>query len=79
MVLGISEDFTSTVEFDSQLSSIPSSGLYLNSGTHPIITVNNLLEFLPNINFNFSEWDSSTSYGVLQKQGTKRTLFHTIL
>ena len=74
MVLGISEDFTSTVEFDSQLSSIPSSGLYLNSGTHPIITVNNLLEFLPNINFNFSEWDSSTSYGVFTETRNKKDI-----
>ncbi len=74
MVLGISEDFTSTVEFDSQLSSIPSSGLYLNSGTHPIITVNNLLEFLPSINFNFSEWDSSTSYGVFTETRNKKDI-----
>lgn len=63
MVLGITEDFTSNVDLDSQLMSIPSSGLYINSGVHPSITVENLLAFLPKINFVFSDWDNSKTYG----------------
>lgn len=64
MILGISEDFSSTVDLDSQLKAIPSSGLYVNSGVHPSITVENLLDFLPKTQFNFDTWDSGTSYSV---------------
>jgi hypothetical protein len=72
MILGISEDFTSTVNFDSELSSIPSSGLYLNSGVHPSITIGNLLEFLPKIDFNFSQWKNTTTYGVFTETRNKK-------
>jgi len=74
MILGISEDFTSTVNFDSELSSIPSSGLHLNSGVHPSITVGNLLEFLPKINFTFSQWKNSTDYGVFTETRNKKDI-----
>lgn len=63
MVLGITEDFTSNIDLDSQLRSIPSSGLYVNSGVHPSITVENLLSFLPKIDFVFKSWNSATTYG----------------
>lgn len=62
MILGISEDFSSTVELDKELKEIPDSGLFLNSGVHPSITVQNLLEFLPNLSFVFTAWSSATSY-----------------
>ncbi len=64
MILGISEDFTSDVSLDSQLKAVPSSGLYLNSGVHPSITVSNLLDFLPNLNFTFSNWADNITYDV---------------
>ena len=64
MVLGFSEDFTSKVVLDSQLTSVPSSGLYVNSGVHPSITIGNLLDFLPKLNFEFSEWSESKTYNV---------------
>ena len=64
MILGISEDFTSKVVLDSQLKSIPSSGLYLNSGVHSSITLDNLLSFLPKLNFTFSAYDNQKTYGV---------------
>ena len=72
MILGISEDFTSTVNFDSEISSIPSSGLYLNSGVHPSITIGNLLKFLPKIDFNFSQWENTTTYGVFTETRNKK-------
>ena len=66
MILGISEDFSlkESIVLDSQLKGVPSSGLFLNAGVHPSITVGNLLHFLPKIVFNFTAWDGSTSYGV---------------
>lgn len=64
MVLGISQDFTSTVSLDSELTSLPSSGLYLNSGVHPSITVENILEFLPKTIFTFSAYDNAKAYEV---------------
>lgn len=64
MVLGISEDFTSDVVLDSQLKAVPDSGLYLNSGVHTSITVENLLSFLPSLSFTFSSWSDATTYGV---------------
>lgn len=62
MILGIAEDFTSNVGIDSQLKSIPSSGLFLNSGVHPSINLDNLLSFLPKSEFAFSNWDASKTY-----------------
>ena len=64
MVLGISEDFTSSVVLDTQLKSVPSSGLYLNSGVHPSINVDNLLASLPKLNFTFTAWDNTATYGI---------------
>lgn len=63
MVLGFSEDFTSDVVLDSQLKALPSSGLYLNSGVHPSINLENLLAFLPSLPFTFSEYDETVTYG----------------
>ena len=64
MILGISEDFTSDVVLDSDLKSVPTSGLYLNSGVHPSITTQNLLDFLPKTEFTFTTWSGATTYGV---------------
>lgn len=63
MILGFSEDFSSEVELDSQLKAIPSSGLYLNSGVHPSINLNNLLNFLPKLDFTFNSYDVNKTYG----------------
>ena len=62
MILGISEDFTTSTELDSELTAIPSSGLYLNSGTHPSITVENLLEFLSFFDPTLLVWSESNTY-----------------
>ena len=74
MVLGISEDLTSNVTLDSELASIPNSGIYLNSGVHPSITVENLLDFLPKTIFNFTAWSDTTNYGVFSVSRNKRDL-----
>lgn len=62
MILTIAEDFTSTFALDSELTSLPDSGMYLNSGVHPSITVDNLLSLLPKIDFTFSDYNSGTTY-----------------
>lgn len=64
MILGFSEDFTSNVVLDSDLVGVPSSGIYLNMGTHPSITIGNLLDFLPKLDFTFTAWNAGTTYGV---------------
>lgn len=64
MILGISEDWTRDITLDSALKSVPSSGLYVNKGVHPSITLDNLLSFLPNTVFTFLAWSSETTYEV---------------
>lgn len=63
MILTIAEDFTNTTVLDSELTSVPESGMYLNSGVHSSITVQNLLQFLPNIEFTFAAYNVATTYG----------------
>ena len=63
MILTIAEDLTSLVSLDTQLTAIPNSGMYLNSGVHPSITVNNLLSFLPNLDITFTAYDAGVTYG----------------
>jgi len=62
MILGISEDFSTDVVLDAELNEASSSGLNLNSGTHPSITVNNLLAFLPFYDITIAEWDVDKIY-----------------
>lgn len=62
MVLGISEDFSSDAVLDAELNEASSSGLNLNSGTHPSITVQNLLAFLPDFDITIAEWQDDKTY-----------------
>lgn len=62
MVLTFAEDFTSTVDLDSQLIGTPESGLYWNRGVHPILTAEGLLSYLPIISFTFPAWVAGTTY-----------------
>jgi hypothetical protein len=74
LILGVKEDFSSNVTLDSELKGVPTSGLYLNSGTHPSITPDNLLSFLPRIDFTLSAWDSGVSYGIYSVTHDKKDL-----
>lgn len=74
MILGVKEDFSSNVALDTQLKSIPSSGLFINSGVHPSITLENLLSFLPKVSFAIGSWNASTAYTVFTESGNKRDL-----
>jgi len=63
MILTIAESFSNTVSLDSELTGVPTSGLYLNSGVNTLINVENLLSLLPNIDFTFSDYVAGTTYG----------------
>lgn len=63
MILTISEDFTSSVSLDTELTGLPDGGMYLNSGVHPSITVDNLLSFLPNLSITPATYAAGTTYG----------------
>jgi hypothetical protein len=74
MVLGISEDYTVDIDFDSELTDIPTSGLYINSGVHPSITNENLLEFLPKTVITFLAWSDSIDYKVFTETRNKKDI-----
>jgi hypothetical protein len=63
MILGIKEDFSSNVYLDAELTSASTSGLCLNSGVHPSITIDNLLSFLSFPKVSPELWDVDTTYG----------------
>lgn len=63
MRYGFTEDFSSLVVLDAELTALPDSGLYLNSGVHSSITINNLLSFLSFEEFEFATWDTDATYG----------------
>ena len=62
MVLTFAEDFTSTVDLDSELLGTSESGLHWNRGVHPILTVEGLISYLPIISFTFPDWVAGTTY-----------------
>jgi len=74
MVLGIAEDYSTEIELDSQLTSIPDSGIYANSGIHPSVTLGNLLAFLPKTDITPSTWDYTKNYGKYETLRSKDAL-----
>ena len=63
MILTIAEDFTSDVALDTVLTSVPTSGLYYNRGVHPVVTLKNLLSFLPLQTYTFGAYAAGITYG----------------
>lgn len=74
MVLGIAEDYSTEIALDSQLTSVPESGIYANSGIHPSITMGNLLAFLPKIDISPNTWDYTKDYGKYETLRSKDAL-----
>lgn len=74
MILGIAEDFTSNAILDDDLTQLPSSGLFLNSGVHPCITTENLLSFLPVLDFEIADWNNSIQYIPFEQSRKRRDL-----
>ena len=71
MDLTFAVDFTNTVDLDTQLVGTPDSGLYWNRGVIPILTINNLLAYLPVIEFTFPAWDTDTTYSEFNTSRSK--------
>jgi len=63
MILTFAEDFSTDVTLDTQLTAVPESGIYFNRGVHPLLTLKNLLTFLPVQELTFSEYAAGTTYG----------------
>lgn len=62
MEFGILEDYTiSGLDLGEDLVN-PTSGLFLNDGVSPLITVKNLLNFLPYLDYLIPEWDNLKNY-----------------
>jgi len=76
MKYGFTEDFSSQVTLDAELMALPDSGLYLNSGVHPSITINNLLSFLSFEDFTFVNWNNATTYGVYTTTRSRSNIVH---
>lgn len=62
MRLGFAEEYTSNIKLDEELILNSKTGIVLNSGIHPYITVDNLLHFLPSIDIEFNQYESGKTY-----------------
>lgn len=71
MDLTFAVDFTNEVDLDDQLVGVSDSGLYWNRGVIPILTINNLLAYLPVISFTFPAWDTDTTYNEFNTSRSK--------
>jgi hypothetical protein len=71
MILTFAEDFSGSVQLDSELTGMPESGLYLNRGVLPIVTVENLLSLLPVYSPTFSAWNGATTYSKYETSKSK--------
>ena len=60
-------DLSYSGALDAELSTVKSSGLYVNSGIHASITVNNILETLGKSKVNFEAYSSTATYGEFNK------------
>lgn len=76
MVLGIAEDYSlnEDVYLDSELTDVPQSGVYANSGIHPSITLANLLAFLPKSDIVPATWNYTKDYKVYSSLRSKDAL-----
>jgi hypothetical protein len=69
--LAFAEDFTSSVQLDSELLGTPDSGLYWNRGVHPLVTIDNLLAILPSLTQSFTAYNASTTYSKFETSRKK--------
>lgn len=74
MILGVAEDFSSNSLLDSELKIAPSSGMFINSGVHPSITLDNLLHFLPLLSISPLAWSAGTDYTIFTKSRNRTDL-----
>jgi len=63
MIVGITEDWTTNTVWDAEILAPPTSGLFINVGTHSSLTLNNLLSFLPLLDATIADWSNVQTYG----------------
>jgi len=73
-ILAFAEDFSSSVQLDSELLGTPDSGLYWNRGVHPICTVDNLLSILPSLTQTFATYSALVTYSKFETSRKKSNL-----
>ena len=61
-ILTFKQDYTSAIILDSELMGVPTSGDYWNVGTSPLVTINNILAYLPKTEITISEYDEDKVY-----------------
>lgn len=74
MILGVVEDFSSDVVLDSELTAVSTTGLSFNSGVHPSVTIENLLQFLPFPKITFTDYSASKTYGIYSQSKKREDL-----
>jgi hypothetical protein len=74
MELGFVEDFTSDVTLDKELTLNSKTGIVLNSGVHPSITLDNLLQFLPFPEFEIQNYDSDKVYNKYSESRNRKDI-----
>lgn len=63
MNLTFTDDWSSDIVLDTELTGVPESGIYFNHGVHPLITIDNILTFLSDKTITYSAYVAGTTYG----------------
>ena len=63
MNLTFVDDYSSDTVLDAQLLGIPESGMYFNRGVHPLVTIENIVQFMSLDTITFSAYSAGTTYG----------------
>lgn len=63
MILTFVDDYSSDTSLDSQLMGVSESGIYLNRGVYPLITIENIVKFLSSKTVTFTAYAAGTTYG----------------
>jgi len=72
--LAFAEDFTSSIQLDSELLGTPDSGLYWNRGVHPLVNIDNLLSILPSLTQTFAAYSALVTYSKFETSRKKSNI-----
>lgn len=74
MELGFVEDFTTDVVLDKELKLNSKTGIILNSGVHPSLTLDNLLQFLPIPEFKIENYKNDQNYNKFSESQDRKDI-----
>lgn len=63
-ILTFNKDYSNSVELDSVLMGVPTSNEYWNVGTHPLITIQNILTYMPTTEISPAAYVAETTYSI---------------